>query len=258
MRWGGEIRGTQNVSKLDIMSIDSNIILEENEAFGSPNYEVVRAFLYMVDKNMMTAIGRPFFSTQKCFVTYKEECPMCAKIGDNHIVFLNVKDNYWCQWVYQFAHEYCHHLINGPLSGDWSPMLWFEETVCELSSMYNLYRMVGFCEERGLKFYSPSVQEYLNNLLTKNNNVFMLSYEGGWYQGYKELLSTEHYNRELYNAIAALMYPLFIENPNLWKIILNIGDIRSWRSFDDLLVHLQVNSEASYSDSWRIIQKFFS
>lgn len=239
-------------------NVRTNIILEENEAFGLPNYEVVRAFLYMVDMNMMTALERPYFSTQKCFVTYKDDCPMCAKVGDNHIVYLHVKDNYWCQWVYQFAHEYCHHLINGSLSGEWSPMLWFEETVCELSSMYNLYRMVGFCEDHGLKSYSSSVQGYLNNLLTKNNDVYILSNEGGWYQGYKELLSTEHYNRGLYNAIAALMYPSFIENPRLWRIILSIGDIRSWRSLDELFEHLRANIAASDLDSWRIIQKLFS
>lgn len=238
-------------------NVKTNIILVENEAFGTPNYEVVRAFLYMVEMNMITALECPFFSTPKCFVSYREECPMCAKDGDNLNVYLNVKDNYWCQWVYQFAHEYCHCLINGSLSGNWSPMLWFEETLCELSSMYNLYRMVGFCEERGLKNYSSSVQEYLNNLLTKSDNVFKLSNEGGWYQGYKELLSTEHYNRELYNAIAVLMYPHFIENPRLWRIILNIGDIRSWRSIDELFVHLEANTEASYSDSWRNIQMFF-
>lgn len=239
-------------------NVKTNIILEENEAFGFPNYKVIRALLYMVDMNMMTALDLPFFSTKNCFVTYNEEYPMCAKAGDNHIVYLSVKDDYWCQWVYQFAHEYCHHLINGPLSGHWSPVLWFEETICELSSLFNLYKMVSFCEELSLEFYSPSVQEYLNNLLTKNTSVYTLSSEGGWYQCYKELLSTEHYNRELYNAIAALMYPFFIENPRLWRIILNIGDIRSWNSLDELLGHLQANTEASYSDSWRIVQNIFS
>lgn len=239
-------------------NVSPNIFLTENAAFGNSNYAVIKAFLYMVDANMMAALERPCFSTKKCLVTYREDFPLCAKAGDGHIIFLSAKDNYWCMWVYQFAHEYCHHLINGKLSGDWSSTLWFEETLCELSSLYNLHEMVGFCEKLGHSYYSPSVQDYLNNLLTKNNNVYKLCVDGGWFQDFKELLSNEPYKRDLYNAIAVLMFPLFIENPTLWKIILNIGDIRSWNSIEELFVHLQLNAEASYTESLKRIQKMFS
>ena len=238
--------------------VSPNIILKENSAFGNPNYTVIRALLYMVDMNMMTALELPCFSTKRCSVTYKEDHPMCAKFGDEHIIFVSAKDNYWCRWVYEFAHEYCHHLINGQLSGEWSSMLWFEETICELSSLYNLHRMVGFCEYCGLSYYAPSVQGYLNNLLTKNNNEYMLCDNGGWYQDFSKLLSNEPYNRELYNAIAVLMYPIFIENPSLWKMILNIGDIRSWCSLEELFGHLLVNADASYLESLKSLKKMFS
>ena len=114
-----------------------NIILTENVAFGNTNYYVVRALLYMVDNNMMEAIGQPYFSTRQCVVVHTEDVPMCAKAGEQHVIFLATKDNLWCQWVYQFAHEYCHHLIDGSLLGEWSDLLWFEETwtsaVCAVS-----------------------------------------------------------------------------------------------------------------------------
>ena len=90
--------------------------------------------------------------------------PLCVqKGGGEHIIFLNAKENYWCQWVYQFAHEYCHHLIDGTLTGEWSNLLWFEETICELSSLYNLNKMIDYCTTNGLPGYSPSVQVYLDN-----------------------------------------------------------------------------------------------
>ena len=239
-------------------NLKTNISLEENEAFGSPHYEVVRAFLYMVDVNMMTALERPIFSTQKCFVTHKKEYPMCAKFGENHLIFLSTRDNYWCQWVYQFAHEYCHHLINGQLSGDWSTMLWFEETLCELSSLYNIHIMVDFCVTHGLPNYAPCVQQYLDTLLFENKDVYKLSEEGGWYKNYAESLSTAPYKRELYNAIAALIYPLFIENPKLWKLIQHIGDIRSWASLNVLFEHLQYTADTSYADSLRKLRGMFT
>ena len=234
-----------------------NIILTENAAFGNVNYEVVRALLYMVDNKMMTAIGQPYFSTKQCVVVPTEDVPMCVKVGEQHIIFLATKENLWCQWVYQFAHEYCHHLIDGSLSGNWSDLLWFEETICELSSLYNLNKMISYCANNGLQWYAPSVKNYLENLLTKNNSAYKLSAEGGWYKQYEESLKKEGYKRDLYNAIAVLMYPLLVDNPNLWKLILNIGDIRSWTSLDELFNHLEANADDSYCESLSRMRKMF-
>lgn len=234
-----------------------NIILTENVAFGNTNYYVVRALLYMVDNNMMEAIGQPYFSTRQCVVVHTEDVPMCAKAGEQHVIFLATKDNLWCQWVYQFAHEYCHHLIDGSLLGEWSDLLWFEETICELSSLYNLNKMIEYCINNGLQLYAPSVKNYLENLLTKNNGAYKLNAEGGWYKQYEEPLKKEEYKRNLYNAIAVLMYPLFVDNPNLWKLILNIGDIRSWASLEELFNHLEVNADESYRESLVRMRKMF-
>lgn len=234
-----------------------NIILTENAAFGNTNYYVVRALLYMVDNNMMEAIGKPYFSTRLCVVVPTEEDPMCVKEGEQHIIFLATKEDLWCQWVYQFAHEYCHHLIDGSLLGEWSDLLWFEETICELSSLYNLNKMIEYCINNELQPYAPSVKNYLENLLTKNNGAYKLNAEGGWYKQYEESLKEEGYKRDLYNAIAVLMYPLFVDNPNLWKLILNIGDIRSWTSLDELFNHLEVTADGSYRESLGRMRKMF-
>ena len=235
----------------------TNIILTENAAFGNTNYEVVRALLYMVDNNMMEAIGQPYFSTKQCVVLPSEDVPMCVNAGERHIIFLATKDNLWCQWIYQFSHEYCHHLIDGSLSGEWSDLLWFEETICELSSLYNLNKMIEYCINDELQLYATSVINYLENLLTKKNSAYKLSVEGGWYKQYEESLKEEGYKRDLYNAIAVMMYPLFVDNPNLWKLILNIGDIRSRTSLDDLFDHLEANADESYRESLGKMRKMF-
>ena len=235
----------------------SNIVLHEYLACGQPNYDIVRRFLYMVDSNMMSALERSQFSSKKCTVLYQENFPMCTKHEDGHIIFLCVKDNYWCQWVYQFAHEYCHHLIDGELSGGWSDMLWFEETLCELSSIYNLNKMIEFCEDGDLQYYAPSVESYLNGVMTEHTDEFNLSSNKDWYKQYETSLKEKGYKRELYNAIAVLMFPLFNENPHLWKLILHIGDIRSWNSLPDLFSHLENTADDSYRDSFHRLQRIF-
>lgn len=233
-------------------------------AFGTPDYDVVQSLMNMVDMNMMSALGRSFFSTKPCVVIHTNGNPMCSDCGTFHRIQLNTGDNYWCQWVYQFAHEYCHHIINGSFSGDWTDLLWFEETLCELSSLYNLHEMIGFCKNKGLFGYSLAVEEYLNELLTKNSLDYPISADGGWYPDYLELLSKktdaskDGYRRELYNVIAALMYPLFLENPCLWKLILHIGDIRSWNTLEALLEHLRACADNTYSDSLEKLMAMFS
>ena len=230
------------------MDNKSNIRLVKNEAFGNPNYRIVRMFLNMVDNNMMQALGKPFFSTKQCEVIPTKECPMCSIDGDGHVIRISAKDDYWCRWVYEFAHEYCHHIIDGALTGEWCNLLWFEETICELSSIFNLHKMIAFCGTKGLKIYIPDVKKYRDDLL--NKNAYDLTSNEGWYYKYASDLSKDDgYKRELYNAIAALIFPLFKENPHLWKIILHIGDIRSWNSLEDLFSHLIAESDESYKES---------
>lgn len=234
-----------------------NIILPENRAFGNPQYETARSLLYMVDANMMAALELPRFSSQKCLVVHTTGDPMCCQGVGSHIILLCSHDNYWCQWVYQFAHEYCHHLINGSLSGEWSKLLWFEETICQLSSLYNLHLMVSFCQNNNLANYAPAVKQYLENELNKNHEKCGLKTNGGWYEEYKTQLSEKPYKRDLYNEIATLLIPLFIENSNLWKIILNIGDIRSWESLEALLDHLESKADDTYSESFQKFRRVF-
>ena len=235
----------------------SHMINLIDNGFGVFNHEVVELLLNFVEDSYRQ-IG--IESAKSVFVCHTTEEPMCCVISDGnlHCIKLNTEGDYWCQWVYQFAHEYCHHLIDGSLSGEWSDMLWFEETICELSSLYNLNRMIKFCMMNGLQGYAPSVDEYLRNLLTKNKDTCCLYADGGCYKQYEDSLRVKQYQRDLYNAIAVMMYPLFMENPRLWKMIMNIGDIRLWSSLDDLFTHLEANADDSYRDSLRRLRQMFS
>lgn len=237
--------------------ITPNIVIVDNPGFGQPNYRVVTSLLYMVDISMMSALDRQPFSSGKCYVVHWENAPMCSRCSAADIIYLSANDDYWCQWVYQFAHEYCHHLINGSLTGEWSSLLWFEETVCELSSLYNLCEMETFCERNGLVYYAPSVRKYREDLMVRGSQTYDLDVAGGWRKEYEDLLSTGGYQRDLYNAIAVRMYPLFVENPKLWKLILHIGNIREWDSLDELFDHLISTADASYEESLNRLRAVF-
>jgi hypothetical protein len=59
-------------------------------------------------------------------------------------VGLTARDNHWAQYSFQFAHEYCHVLINynndhtEMASHARHPNLWLEESLCETASLFTL------------------------------------------------------------------------------------------------------------------------
>lgn len=97
-----------------------------------------------------------------------------------------------------------------------------------------------------------------NQLNNKGRQTFQLSEDGGWYDVYKEQLAARGYHRDLYNAIAVLLFPLFLENPHLWKLIMHIGDIRVWQSLEDLLNHLQLKADDTYLESFLKMRRVFN
>ena len=52
---------------------------------------------------------------------------------------LNTGKTFWCQYAYQFAHEFCHVLCD--YDSDKHGNKWFEESICELASIFVLQKM---------------------------------------------------------------------------------------------------------------------
>lgn len=177
--------------------------------------------------------------------------PMCSKIGDVYCIFLSARKNYWSKYVYQFAHEYCHYVIDGPMDGSPETTFWFEESVCELASMYFLNRVTSRWESWNLepasfglgpeaiplfmlKSFAPNNRPYLDNLLSQNPPIDAPLHE--WLENNMSILSQPDYHRDMYNQIARVLYDLFSDYPDLWKVILFLQrpkkeDYSDFRSF---------------------------
>ncbi len=235
--------------------ISPNISFVEDTGFGTFHRDVVFPLLQLVDVCFSSVLDRRPFSSPCCMVLYNhtEDNPKCCSGDGCRLIYLHVSGDYWCKWVYQFAHEYCHHLIGGAFTGDVLGLTWFEETVCELSSMYHLYQMFrflsGFPEGSIQHRYAPSVRDYLNDLLNEQPALYARTLSPGFLTAWDSLLGEPRYHRGHYNAIATRMYPLFLENPRLWRIILHFGDMRRWGSLGELFGHLLREAEPDYVES---------
>ena len=236
------------------LQISPNMCIEKDPCFGNYSKDVVHGLMRYVDENFSDALGLKPFSSVNCIISYNHalDVPMCCREGNFHHIYLHCSDNYWCQWLFQFAHEYCHHLIGGRMTGEISGLLWFEECVCELSSMYHLHSLSslqGHVPESFPRRYAPEVRSYLEERTDIGKPYSSETANPGFLYGWKALLQEPQYHRTHYAAIAERMLPLFVENPRLWKIILYFDDMRKWKDVSGLLDHLECHADSDYKVS---------
>lgn len=229
---------------MNVYRISTNIYVAEDPHFGTYNKQIVHRLLQQVQIDFSCWIGNHVFLTSDCFIFYQDECPEIYKMGEfGHRICLNVKGDDWWRWVYQFAHEYCHHLINGTMSGDVTGLMWFEETICKLSALCHLDRLIALC---GVFLIDNRIKDWI--VSCRNANLGSVQNNCREYLRQNlDILGQPSYQRGIYSNLSATMMPLFQGNPCLWKIILHFGDMRRWPSLDALFRHLRETADDSYS-----------
>lgn len=245
---------TVNFKRMELISLLEGRLRIAPEGFGDYYPPVVHQLLKIVYNRVILFSGVDAESLFPVLVSRTfEEVPMIVRYNDFHNIQLATEGRYWCQWVYQFAHEMCHHVLGGSLSGDITGQIWFEETLCEVSSLHQLY-CVGVedsCNFRALSQLVPMVRDYLDgyrNTKVRADILGRIQSRTG-IRPYLGLLSKPSYNREIYRCIAVILLPLFQENPNLWRILRHIGDSRRYGSLREWLLHLRDIAEPEYRDS---------
>lgn len=155
--------------------------------------------------------------------TFNQLNPVVIKIAMSRL-------SYWAQAVYQYAHEYCHYLINSPL-----PSLrdeWFEEVICECCSRFALYQLSNDPLAKQLQF-NLAFREYYTNLFKKKNQPFNLADLSNDNSSILQEMRNNHEDRDKFNYIANQIYPIIRENNTFWKSIYLLSGFNNNRSFID-------------------------
>lgn len=218
--------------------------------FKTYNQDIVHYLLREISNSINFLTG--YHGETNCIICKSPfDHPLCSKASENfNIIFLSTKGDYWCQWVYQFAHEYLHHVINGSFSGEIDGVIWFEESLCELSSIWHIAVMHEICikgQDPILRGFAPLAQDYLTHLVLSNPDLKSQIQSSEDISQWLPLLSERCYHRDHYNAIACRMLDLFQKNPCLWRMTTQIGDSHSYQSLIPLWNHLRKVAD----DSWR-------
>ena len=170
-----------------------------------------------------------------------EDYPMT--VYEESTIYLNVSPldkygnpgQYWCQFIYQFSHEFCHYMNFGHVV---RPMRWFEECLCELASHFFMIKSAEqwavFPVYPSWAVYAPDILSYEISQRKKilPINITELS------ESHSELLKSlenNEYQRPQNKYIALKLLPLFIDNTTLWNMVPCLTSLSASNSFSENL-----------------------
>ena len=205
---------------------DQVLLLGDSSQWGGANIPVFVRLLRSVIEEINSLVGVHPNETLLIQPDLNRGYPECCKLPDgSFLIFLSARgDTNWGQFVYQFAHEYCHRMINGPIDGELETTFWFEESICEMSSLFLLKRMAEFwdeiqvsTEELGiLHRYAPFFSFYPR--LLKYPPLITVPLHD-WLEANMPIISEPGYHRDLYRQIARVLFGLFFSYPDLWQML---------------------------------------
>lgn len=176
----------------------------------------------------------------------------------SYTVKLDTDKTFWAQHAYQFSHEFCHILCNYREGGNRNK--WFEESLCELASIYTLRKMAVSWETDppypNWKASSGKLHEYAQNLIdqTKLPDDFPK-----WWNANCDKLCQRSNERELNRMVAVRLLPIFEKHPELWGAVayINRGPNRESQDFPGYLQNWHDQAPRDFGDNIAEISAIF-
>ena len=135
-------------------------------------------------------------------------------------VRLGTGDMLWAQHAFQFAHEFTHILCKY----DETPHRnkWFEESLCEMGSLFALRRMSEVWAVRppypNWKSYAKSLGDYADERIEKARLPAGKTF-AAWYREEAEHLYADAALRDKNTTVAVALLPLFEREPQHWEAV---------------------------------------
>ncbi|NQT51549.1 hypothetical protein HQ576_05840 [bacterium] len=167
---------------------------------------------------------------------------------------------FWCQYAYQFAHEFCHILCKYEPTEKANK--WFEESLCEMASLFALRRMAHTWSIHppypNWRDYSKALWEYADERI-KKSRLPQGTTLAAWYREKAATLRKEPCNRELNTAVAVALLPLFEREPWHWAAVghLNASPSKTPRTFEAYLTAWHHNTPETHRPFIRGIAEQF-
>lgn len=218
------------------------LLVVANDNWGATSLTAVRAVLKSAWDVLTDAFGMP--PDAPVHVARWDHDPRTLYDRRPYEIRLSARDRYWCQYVYQFSHELCHVMTGFDRHREHRHQ-WFEETVCELASLFALHWLAKAWDETpppeivGAKDFAPHHKTYAEDIQTRYGPV-PNGQPGDWLAMNIERMEADPYIRDLNGMAAVTLLGPFREDPSLWR---DCGSLTQWNpGFDTTF--------ADYLDSW--------
>ena len=174
-------------------------------------------------------------------IVYPKKGPITLyQRGPNDEIFirLNTGKTFWAQYAFQFSHELCHVLCE--YDADPHGNNWFEESICELASLYTLRQMGETWKENPpfdhWKSYSKHLASYAQQRMERSE-LGKDETLADWLRKNIQTLYANATRRDLNLVVATKLLPMFEENPEYWQAIeyLNKAKPKQRQSFQRYL-----------------------
>ena len=147
--------------------------------------------------------------------------------GNRIAIGLTARDTRWAQYSFQFAHEYCHALINSTndergLTHDRRyANLWLEESLCETASLFTLRKLSRAWliapPYAAWRDYAPWFTAYAEERLALPEHHLPAGTSFAvWFRANKSALRQDPIRRDRNTIIAAQLLPIFEKEPRGW------------------------------------------
>lgn len=215
--------------------VNSNFILIDH-GWNVTNSKLITSLLDWIVWDFITVLNDDEFTKIKPVYIYNESLkenpdgyPEYQKSLSHNKIYLATNDMYWCQYSYQFIHELLHHTIypEGTKHLFVSQFGWLEESLCELTSITFMDRMVDRwitnTPEGHFRGYARSIAKYVEAHLAKIE-IPEESF-GTWLTSNIDDLYKDRYDRPKNKIVAYQLYPIFKNDPDLWRSVLYLKEI---------------------------------
>lgn len=234
--------------------------------WGTANTRDVRDVLTAVARELQARVpGRPL---APIVVVHSTRAPLSLYErgpGGAYQVQLTARDEQWAAYVYEFAHELCHVLGNyerHPHLQSAGAHRWFEEALCEVSSLYTLHRLAADWAQSPpsarLGVQAQQLQAGADRFLAERHRQLPPGQSlADWYARHAVALRANPYDRDRNEVVANQLLPLFEESPALWEALGYLNLDAPGGDFADYLRTWRDNAPPAYLDSIGYVMALF-
>ncbi len=210
-----------------------------NDNWGATSLTAVLAVLESACAVLTDAFGTPPDAPVR--VARWDRDPRALYDRRPYEIRLSARDRHWCQYVYQFSHELCHVMTHFDRYKEHRHN-WFEESLCEMASLFVLHRLATVWVENpppdilGASGFAPNHRAYAEKIEATHRAV-----PGGvlpeWFAANIGILEAAPCKRNLNGVVAVSLLDRFRDDPSLWRDCgwLNHWDPRADATFSDYL-----------------------